>query len=66
MWGNSKTCKWCVESNVSNWKIELNKIEQCPQRQDSLTDQIIDLYCIANRFGLYDAADYIRRVFIKD
>lgn len=44
---------------------ELKKIDNIPQRQDSLTDQMIDLYTIANKFGLYDAADYIRKNFMK-
>lgn len=47
------------------WKKQLRKIEQCPQRQDSVTDQMIDLRYIANKFGFYDAADYIKKVFIE-
>ena len=43
----------------------LKRIEKLPQRQDSLTDQMKDLYNVANKFGLYDAADYIRRNFIE-
>jgi hypothetical protein len=31
-----------------------------PQRQDSLTDQLNDLVGVANRMGMYDAADFIR------
>ena len=30
------------------------------QRQDSLNDQLKDLAAIADREGMYDAADYIR------
>ena len=48
---------------MTTWKEELKKIEQCPQRQDSVTDQMIDLYHIANKLGFYDATDYIRRTF---
>lgn len=60
--------KKVVDSDVPNWKTELEKIdsENCPQRQDSLSNQMYDLYHIANKFGFYDAADYIRRTFIKD
>ncbi len=47
---------------MTTWKEELNKVEQCPQRQDSLTSQLIDLYQIANKFGLYDAADFVKRL----
>lgn len=32
-----------------------------PQSQESLVDQLRDLISLANRFGLYDAADYLRR-----
>lgn len=42
------------------WQEELKKIKQCPQRQDSTTDQLEDLIIIANKFGFYDAADYLK------
>lgn len=45
---------------MKRWEEELLKVEQCPQRQDSTTDQLVDLYVIANKFGLYDAADFIK------
>ncbi len=38
----------------------LKEIPQQSQRQDSTLDQLLDLIAIANRCGLYDAADYIR------
>lgn len=47
------------------WKQELKKVGKCPQRQDSLTDQMVDLALIADKFGFYDAADYIRSNFKK-
>lgn len=47
------------------WKEELNKVNQCLQRQDSLTDQLKDLWTIANKFGLYDAADCVRELINK-
>jgi hypothetical protein len=31
-----------------------------PQRQDSLTDQLVDIARLADRMGCYDAADWIR------
>lgn len=46
------------ELNI-NWENELKKLSQYPQRQDSLYDQLTDLIKIANKFGLYDAADYL-------
>lgn len=43
-------------------QVELDKVLQCPQRQDSLIDQLADLRIIANKFGLYDAADYLKSI----
>lgn len=37
-----------------------------PQRQDSLTDQINDLIDLAEREGLYDASDWIRKRFFEN
>jgi hypothetical protein len=44
------------------WKSELDKVKCCPQRQDSMVDQMKDLWQIANKFGFYDAADHIRTI----
>ncbi len=44
------------------WLAQLKDIKQCPQRQDSLQDQLRDLRIIANKFGFYDAADYLKTV----
>jgi hypothetical protein len=46
----------------STWKVELEKVKQCIQRQDGLQDQLNDLIFIANKFGFYDAADYLKAV----
>lgn len=35
--------------------------EKHVQDQRSLTDQLLALYALANRNGLYDAADYVRQ-----
>lgn len=35
-------------------------IPKLPQRQDSTTDQLLDLIGVANQLGLYDAADFIK------
>ena len=35
-------------------------IPQQPQRQDALNDQLKDLYVAAIRFGMYDAADWMK------
>jgi hypothetical protein len=37
-------------------------LDQLPQRQDSLMDQLRDLIPVANRRGCYDAADFLRGV----
>jgi hypothetical protein len=52
-----KICDLCY---TNPQRRELSKIRQLSQRQDSQQEQLRDLYYIANKFGLYDAADYIR------
>lgn len=42
------------------WREELAKVRQCQQRQDGTNDQLADLVMIANKFGFYDAADYLK------
>jgi hypothetical protein len=39
--------------------IDIKLLAVLPQRQDSVLDQLADLRLIANRFGMYDAADAI-------
>ena len=41
--------------------IDINKIPALQQRQDSASDQLADLAIVANKLGMYDAADVIRR-----
>lgn len=43
----------------------LQSVPKLPQRQDSTTDQLRDLYVIANHFGLYDAADVIAKRLLQ-
>ena len=50
---------------MPQWKTEIKKVEQCPQRQDSTQEQMKDLYAVANKLGFYDAADYIRQNFME-
>ncbi len=38
----------------------LRDIPQLPQRQDATNDQLRDLRVVANRLGMYDAADLVR------
>lgn len=42
--------------------IDIQSIPALPQRQDSTLDQLVDLRSVANRLGMYDAADVIRNV----
>lgn len=42
------------------WREFIKKIEPFPQRQDSVQEQLRDLYFVANRLGFYDAADFIK------
>ena len=51
-----------MESPTKSWKEEIKKVENCIQRQDSLTDQLTDLIFIANKFGFFDAADYLKNI----
>lgn len=50
----------------NHWREEINKLKKCPQRQDSVSEQMIDLYSIAVKLGFYDASDYIKRAFIDE
>lgn len=43
-------------------KLVTDKIPQQAQRQDALNDQLRDLRVVANRLGMYDAADFLRGV----
>ena len=43
--------------------IDLANIPALPQRQDSVSDQLNDMHRVANRLGLYDAADALKQVF---
>jgi len=49
-------------SEQQDWLREVTKhIPDMPQRQDSTTDQLRDLVCVAQRLGLYDAADIVKQ-----
>lgn len=44
----------------------LSKLPVLNQRQDSVIEQLNDLRKVANRLGMYDAADAIRQLFETD
>lgn len=43
-------------------KTVFDLIPQQPQRQDSTSQQLLDLHAFADRLGLYDAADLIKTI----
>lgn len=47
---------------MSDWKTELEKLNQCSQRQDSTNDQLKDLIRFANKLGFYDASDLLKTI----
>jgi uncharacterized protein (UPF0297 family) len=44
----------------------LRTAPQWSQRQDDVTAQLRDLHALANKFGLYDAADIVRYNVLGD
>ena len=54
-----------TESIHKTVKLVLDTIPQQTQRQDSTDDQLKDLRIVANRLGMYDAADIIRTLLEK-
>jgi hypothetical protein len=52
--------------DIKSWIVRLvAETEQQPQTQEPLDDQLRKLYFLANRYGLYDAADFVRSVLEK-
>lgn len=47
------------------FEAESKNLPAYQQRQDSTNSQLRELYAVANRFGLYDAADVIRNMLDK-
>lgn len=43
----------------------ITSIPKLPQSQVGLDDQLSDLLAVANRLGLYDAADFIKEALGK-
>lgn len=43
--------------------LKLSDLPKLDQRQDSLNDQLADLRRVANRLGMYDAADAMTQLF---
>lgn len=47
-----------IDTDTVNVLVNMPKLNQ---RQDSVTDQLRDLYAFANKLGMYDAADFIMK-----
>ena len=43
----------------------LSMVPELPQRQDSTSEQLEDMVMVANKLGMYDAADVIRNLLEK-
>ena len=50
------------EQQAADFMDLLFTIKRQPQRQDSTQQQLLDLRMVANRLGMYDAADVIRNI----
>ena len=51
-----------IEVTMSDFKKVLAAIPKLRQRQDATNDQLRDLKMVANRLGMYDAADVIQNI----
>lgn len=49
-------------SNSDCWLREFIKINQCPQRDDALENQLNDLSLVAEKLGMYYAAHFIKNI----
>ena len=49
-------------SNSDCWLREFIKINQCPQREDALENQLNDLSLVAEKLGMYYASHFIKNI----
>ena len=49
-------------SNSDCWLREFIKINQCPQREDALENQLSDLSLVAEKLGMYYASHFIKNI----
>lgn len=59
---NKAITDYISHSNSDAWLREFTKINQCPQRTDSLENQLNDLIQIAEKFGLYYASNFLKNI----
>jgi len=50
-------------SNSDYWLREFIKINQCPQREDALENQLNDLSLVAEKLGLVYASHFIKNYY---
>lgn len=50
---------------IPTWKKELEKVKQCPQRQDSMIDQLFDLTEISTTLGFVEASNHLKGICSK-
>lgn len=50
-------------SNSDCWLREFIKINQCPQREDALENQLNDLSLVAEKLGLVHASHFIKNYY---
>ena len=50
-------------SNSDYWLREFIKINQCPQREDALENQLNDLCLVAEKLGLIYASHFIKNYY---
>lgn len=55
-----------MDKTTSELSDLLASLPAMPQRQDSAREQLADLRIVANRLGMYDAADALRQLFETD
>lgn len=51
-----------TSSSSEFWLKEFVKINQCPQREDSLENQLNDLSLVAEKLGMYYASHFIKNI----
>lgn len=51
-----------LNTNSDCWLREFIKINQCPQRDDDLENQLNDLSLVAEKLGMYYASHFIKNI----
>ena len=60
---NNAICPPKSNSNSDYWLREFIKINQCPQREDALENQLNDLGLVAEKLGLFHASHFIKNYY---